>query len=82
MRMHEAVTVASMRVCNEDRSPVGIDSCDTAPTPTGFAESVRDYFPMSLHAALARIAQNYAVALSDFVRKGSFPHETRQNCLN
>jgi hypothetical protein len=35
-----------MCVSNEDRSPVGIDSCDTAPTPTGFAEIVGDDFPV------------------------------------
>ena len=38
-----------MRVSNEDRSPVGITRCDTAPTPTGFAEIVSDYLPV-LHA--------------------------------
>jgi hypothetical protein len=38
-----------MRVCNPDRSPVGINRCDAAPTPTGFAEIVSDDFPV-LHA--------------------------------
>src|SRR5436309_8521636 len=35
-----------MRVSNPDRSPVRIDGCDAAPTPTGFAEIVSDYFPV------------------------------------
>ena len=33
-----------MRVSNEDRSPAGINPCDTAPTPAGFAEFVSDDF--------------------------------------
>jgi len=35
-----------MRVSNEDRSPARIHGCDTAPTPTGFAEIVSDHFPV------------------------------------
>ena len=35
-----------MRVCNPDRSPVGINRLDAAPTPTGFAELVSDDFPV------------------------------------
>jgi hypothetical protein len=31
-----------MRVCNPDRSPVGINRWNAAPTPTGFAEIVSD----------------------------------------
>jgi hypothetical protein len=38
-----------MRVHNPDCSPVGIHCCDTAPTPTGFAEVVSDNLP-ALHA--------------------------------
>jgi hypothetical protein len=38
-----------MRVSNPDRSPVGINRRYPAPTPTGFAEIVSDYFPV-LHA--------------------------------
>src|SRR5947209_4374863 len=34
-------------VCrNEDHSPAMIHSCDTAPTPTGFAEIVGDQLPI------------------------------------
>jgi len=41
--MHnETLSVEAMRVCSEDFSPVGIDSRDTAPTPTSFAEIVSD----------------------------------------
>src|SRR4029453_3888799 len=39
------LTVAAMCVSNEDRSPVEINRCDAAPTPTGFAEIVSDDFP-------------------------------------
>jgi hypothetical protein len=47
IRTHnEPLTVAAMRVSNPDRSPVGINRRDTAPTPTGFAEIIRDYFPV------------------------------------
>ena len=34
-----------MRVSNPGHLPVRIHSCDTAPTPTGFAEIVSDDFP-------------------------------------
>jgi hypothetical protein len=32
---NEALTVIAMRVSNPDRPSVGINRCDTAPTPTG-----------------------------------------------
>jgi hypothetical protein len=35
-----------MRVSNPDRSPVGINRRDAAPTPTSFAEIVSDDFPL------------------------------------
>jgi len=35
---HQTLSVVAMRVCNPDRSPVEINGCDAAPTPTGFAE--------------------------------------------
>jgi len=38
----ESLSIVAMCVSHEDRSPVGIDSCDTAPTPTGVAEIVSD----------------------------------------
>ena len=34
-----------MRINNPDRSPLGINRGDAAPTPTGFAEIVSDDFP-------------------------------------
>ena len=39
--------LAVVAVCgnNEDRLSVGINRCDAAPTPTGFAEIVSDDFP-------------------------------------
>jgi hypothetical protein len=42
---NETLPVVAMCVGNEDRSPVGVHSCDTTPTPTGFAEIVGDDFP-------------------------------------
>jgi hypothetical protein len=36
------LSVVAMRVCNPDRSPIGINRWDAAPTPTGFAEIVSD----------------------------------------
>jgi len=39
LRVHnKTLSVVAMCVCNPDRSPVGINRCDAAPTPTGFAE--------------------------------------------
>jgi hypothetical protein len=35
---NETLSIVAVCVCNPDRSPVGINRCDTAPTPTGFAE--------------------------------------------
>jgi hypothetical protein len=42
---NEPLPVIAMRISNEDCSPAGINRCNTAPTPTGFAETVGDYFP-------------------------------------
>jgi hypothetical protein len=47
IRMHYApLPVVAMRVSNKDRSAVGINRCNTALTPTGFAEIVSDDFPL------------------------------------
>jgi hypothetical protein len=46
---NEPLSVTAMCVNNPDCSPVGINRCDTAPTPSGFAEIVSDDFPV-LHA--------------------------------
>jgi hypothetical protein len=35
-----------MCVCNPDRSPVGIDRCDVAPTPIALAQVIGDDFPV------------------------------------
>ena len=45
------LSVVAMFVCNPDRSPVGIDGCDAAPTSTRFAQIVSDNFPV-LHGFL------------------------------
>jgi hypothetical protein len=42
----EPLPVIAMRVCNPDRFPFAIHSCNTAPTPSGFAEIVTDDFPI------------------------------------
>jgi hypothetical protein len=42
--------IVGVCVSNPDRSPVGINRRDTAPTSTGFAEIVSDDFPV-LHVA-------------------------------
>jgi hypothetical protein len=39
---NETFSVIAVCVCNPDRSPVGINRRDAAPTPTGFAEIVSD----------------------------------------
>ena len=41
---NEMLSVAAMCVSNEDRSTFAVHSCDTAPTPTRFAEFVSDDF--------------------------------------
>ena len=47
IRVHnETLSVVAMCVCNKDSPPVGIGSCYTAPTPTGFAQIVSDDFPI------------------------------------
>jgi hypothetical protein len=43
---NEVLTVPAMRVSNPDRSSVGIQRSDAAPTPTSFAEIVGDYLPV------------------------------------
>jgi hypothetical protein len=46
--MHnETLSVVAMCVSNPDRSPVGTNRCDAAPTPTGFAEIAGDDFQYS-----------------------------------
>src|SRR5256886_11016474 len=68
VRAHnEALISAPMHVCNEDRSPVRIHGCDTAPTRTGFAEIVSDDFPIldpSLqHANELKLTQQEAIVV-------------------
>jgi hypothetical protein len=46
---NEPLSVAGMCVSNPDGSPFGIHGCDTAPTPTGFAQIASDDFPI-LHS--------------------------------
>jgi len=47
IRMHnQALSVAAMCVSNPDRSPVGINRCDAAQTPTCFTQIISDDFPV------------------------------------
>jgi hypothetical protein len=39
---HDETLSVVTRVCNPDRSPVGINRSNAAPTPSGFAEMVSD----------------------------------------
>jgi hypothetical protein len=41
----ETLSVTAMRVNNPNRSPLNIESCDPAETPSGFAQIVSDDFP-------------------------------------
>jgi hypothetical protein len=43
---NETLSIVAMRVCNPDRSTVGIKNRHAAPTPTGFAEIVCDDLPI------------------------------------
>jgi hypothetical protein len=43
---NETLSVIAVRIGNENCSPIGIHSCNAAPTPTGLAEIVGDYFPV------------------------------------
>jgi len=51
---NKALPVVAMCVNNPDCSPARVRSCDTASTPTGFAEIVSDDFP-GFHLDFARI---------------------------
>jgi hypothetical protein len=43
IRVHnETLSVVAMRVCNPNCSPVGINRCDAAPTPTGLLSFSED----------------------------------------
>jgi hypothetical protein len=51
IRAHnERLSIAAVCINNPKRSLFVIHSCDTPPTPSGFAEIVRNYFPVTFHA--------------------------------
>jgi hypothetical protein len=52
-----------MRVSNPDRSPLGINGCDAAPSPSGFAEIVSDDFPNPSRTTASRL-----LFLAEFAR--------------
>jgi hypothetical protein len=49
-RVQRSFTVVAMCVSDENRSPFAIHGCGTAPSPTGFAEIVRDYSQYFINA--------------------------------
>ena len=59
---YEMGTENLIRWTAPDHSPVGIDGCDAAPTPTRFAQIVSDNFPV-LHQVPGNRTHDYA---SDF----------------
>jgi hypothetical protein len=66
----ETLSIVPVGVSNSDRSPVGINGCDTAPTPTGFTEIVSDDLPVrhagrELHLLSVRGEHTSAVCNSD-----------------
>ncbi len=56
-----------MRVSNKDRSTTRIHGCNAAPTPTGFAEIVSDYFrirhPPPQHTYELKLTQQEAIVV-------------------
>jgi hypothetical protein len=69
-----------MRVSNPDRSPVGINRRNTAPTPTGFAEIVSDDLAVitrTMFDILSTICQD-AQACGDVDSASSMPNESAQ----
>jgi len=44
------LSIITMRVSNEDRSPGAINSCNTAASPSRLSEIVSDNFPIPFHA--------------------------------
>jgi hypothetical protein len=64
IRVHkEAFSVIAVRIGDEDCLPAMIHGCNTAPTPTGFAEIVSDDFPV-LHSAFLARRSSFAHAAS------------------
>jgi hypothetical protein len=48
--MHnESLAVVAVRISNPYYSPLASHRSNTAPTPSGFAEIVSDYFPIAFH---------------------------------
>jgi hypothetical protein len=74
--MHnETLSVAAMRVSNPDRSPVGINRGDAAPTRTGFAEIVSDYYAnysRRSHDAVIRVYDEAGNVIETHEYKGDF----------
>src|SRR5712692_9061778 len=69
IRTHnEPLTVAAMRVSNEDCSPVGVHARDVAPTPTGFAQIVSDALPILHERPSFKASYKYRQSISNTAR--------------
>jgi hypothetical protein len=91
----ESLSVVAVCISNEDRLSVGINRCDAAPTPTGFAEIVSDDFP-ELHVdrivpllVSTQQSQNDMKGRNEFAphfserlccRSGSLPDRLTRDC--
>jgi hypothetical protein len=64
---NKSLPIASMCVSNPNRSPAGIDGCNTATTPTGFANIVSNDFLVPPHCAVTLM-----VVLSSFIVSEKF----------
>ncbi len=60
----KSLSVAAMRVCNPNRSPVGINRRDTAPAPTGFAEIVSDDFQYFIARNVRQFIENVSRSIA------------------
>jgi len=56
---NEAPSVVAKCVCNPDRSPVGINHRDAAPTPTALTEIVSDYFPSTARGGFSLLSSSH-----------------------
>jgi hypothetical protein len=55
--------IAAMRVSSPDRSAVGINRCDAAPTPTCFTQIISDDFPAFLQDMFPKLNRGASVSI-------------------
>jgi len=72
-----------MSVSNEDCATARIHGCGAAPTPTGFAEIVSDYFPVPQTTERGRIGNQidaaFIAATADFIKGHGMPSKNVQS---